>query len=128
MNLNCLLVLDDNPEVLALCKRIAESNGYHAVLTDSVASFKEAYLKNRPTLIVIDILINGGDCSDVIDYLARCRCSVPVALMTGHTAEFLDVMEKHLVRSGLKLVAKVQKKRTMYLIEDFLKSLKIPLI
>ena len=126
MNLNVLLAVDDNEQSLALIGRLANMSCYESVLTSTTETFKAAYLRSRPTLIVIDVLLGGEDCSELLDFLARCRCQTPIALVTGYTAEFMSVLESRMQNVGLTLVAKIEKKRNLFLLDDLLKSLRIP--
>jgi FixJ family two-component response regulator len=126
MNLNVFLAVDDNEQSLALMGRLARSRGFEASLTRTSEEFKHAYLNSRPTLIAIDVLLGGEDCGEILDFLARCRCSTPIALVTGYTAEFMAVLEARMRASGLKLIGKVEKKRNLFVLDDLLKSLTIP--
>ena len=126
MNLNHLLAVDDNEQSLALIGRLAKGSGYESTLTSTAVDFKAGYLGSRPTLIVMDVLLGGEDCSGLLDFLARCRCQTPIVLVTGYTAEFMSVLESRMQKTGLKLAAKIEKKRSLYLLDDQLKSLRIP--
>lgn len=126
MNLNELLVVDDNELALNQVRRIAEANGYRAVTASTVQAFKEAYLNSRPTVIVLDAVIGGEDCTVLLDFLARSRCQVPVVLLTGFNGKFLDVLETAARSAGLRLAAKVEKRKSLFLLEDVLRELRIP--
>jgi len=126
MNLNVFLAVDDNEQSLALMGRLAKSRGFEAMLTTTTDDFKRAYLNCRPTLIAVDVLLGGEDCSEVLDFLARCRCATPIVLVTGYTAEFMHVLEGRMRAAGLKLAGKIEKKRTLYELDDLLKWLTIP--
>lgn len=126
MNLNELLFVDDNEQALAMVSRIATAQGYKAVTATGVAEFMHAYEHGRPTLILIDVLLYGEDCGNIIDFLARCRCTVPIVLITGFTPQFMDVLESRFKACRLNLTAKIEKKRTLFVLEDLLKQHRIP--
>ena len=126
MNLNVFLAVDDNEQFLALMGRLAKSRGYETLLCRTPEEFKRAYLNGRPTLIAVDVLLGGEDCSEVLDFLARCRCPTPIALVTGYTIEFMTVLESRMKTAGLRLACKIEKKRNLFALDDLLKTLTIP--
>lgn len=126
MNLNVFIAVDDSEQFLSLMGRMAKALGYETLLCRTPEEFKRAYLNSRPTLIAVDVLLGGEDCSEVLDFLARCRCSTPIALVTGYTAEFMSVLENRMKAAGLKLEGKIEKKRNLFALEDLLKRLTIP--
>lgn len=125
-NLNRLLVLDDNPQVLAMVCRIGERLGFSASAASSLRDFRTRYVAERPTAIILDVVLNDVDCTGALEFLAACRNEAPIVLMTGHTAGFLDVIQNQAAKFGQRIAGCVEKRRTLYQLEDLLTSIRIP--
>ena len=126
VNLNELLALDDSSEALGLYIRLADAIGYRCNATDSFAKFKAAYLGSRPSLIILDVLIGAADCGEMLDFLARCRCVVPIILISGYSGDYMSQFEGRMKLAGLKLAGKVEKRSDMGHLEVLLRTLWIP--
>lgn len=124
--LNVLLVLDDDERWLKMYAAMARQTGYELVTTRDPEQFRQAYLETRPSVIALDLILGYSDCSEILDFLARCRCTTPVLLVSGLNPGFMDVMEKKLAGSGLNILGKIEKKRNAFRIEDILNERKIP--
>jgi len=125
-NWNQALIVDDNAPNQNLLRRIAQGAGYEVVTCSSFEEFKQAYASARPTVIIADLILGEEDCEPILDFLAKVHCKVPLILVTGHVAGFLDVMETRARAAGLSVVAKVEKRKSLFQIEDRLLELRIP--
>lgn len=126
VNLNELLALDDNAEALGLFGRIADHLGYCYIGAENFPKFKTAYLHSRPSLILLDVVIGAGDCGEVIDFLARCRCVVPIVLVTGYNEDYMALLDGRMKMAGLRLAGKVEKRRDVAQLETLMRNLRIP--
>ena len=124
-NWNQALIVDDNAPSQNLLRRIAQGAGYSVVTCSSFDEFKEAYAASRPTVIITDLILGEEDCEPILDFLAKVHCKVPLILVTGHVAGFLEVMEKRALAAGLSVIAKVEKRKSLHKIEDQLLALRI---
>ena len=125
-NWNQALILDDNPQSLNLLRRVARGAGYLAVTCGSIEEFKNAYVTAHPTLVVLDLIIGEEDCAALFEFLAKVHCKTPIVLVTGHMAGFLDSMEMLARSLGLEVLAKVEKRKTLFKLEDCLIARHIP--
>ena len=80
-----ILVVDDEEDVAKALKVRLKANGYHVVLAfDSVQAFTMA-TKERPDLIILDIMIPGGGGFVVAERLKQSTAThhIPIIILTG---------------------------------------------
>jgi DNA-binding response OmpR family regulator len=80
-----ILVVDDEQDVAKALKVRLKANGYHVVLaSDSVQAFVMAS-KERPDLIILDIMIPGGGGFVVAERLKQSQTThhIPVIFLPG---------------------------------------------
>jgi DNA-binding response OmpR family regulator len=80
-----ILVVDDEEDVAKALKVRLKANGYHVVLAfDSVEAFTMAN-KERPDLIILDIMIPGGGGFVVAERLKQSTAThhIPIIILTG---------------------------------------------
>jgi len=80
-----ILVVDDEEDVAKALKVRLKANGYHVVLAfDSVQAFTMAD-KERPDLIILDIMIPGGGGFVVAERLKQSTAThhIPIIILTG---------------------------------------------
>ena len=88
-----ILVIDDEPMVLQLCKRVLESEGYNVNLATDGVFGMALYREKKPDLVLLDIMMPGPDGYQVVE-LIRQDGSVPVIMITGKRD--LDSLQKAL--------------------------------
>ena len=80
-----ILVVDDEEDVAKALNVRLKANGYHVVLAfDSVQAFTMAN-KERPDLIILDIMIPGGGGFVVAERLKQSTAThhIPIIILTG---------------------------------------------
>jgi DNA-binding response OmpR family regulator len=80
-----ILVVDDEQDVAKALKVRLKANGYHVVLaSDSVQAFMMAN-KEKPDLIILDIMIPGGGGFVVAERLKQSQIThrIPIIFLTG---------------------------------------------
>jgi DNA-binding response OmpR family regulator len=80
-----ILVVDDEQDVAKALKVRLKANGYHVVLaSDSVQAFIMAN-KEKPDLILLDIMIPGGGGFVVAERLKQSQAThhIPIIFLTG---------------------------------------------
>lgn len=78
----CILVIDDNEEALALTRRVLEKEKYHVITADS-ARTAAAVLENEPVdLVLLDVMMPGLDgyslCRET-----RARSKLPIVILSA---------------------------------------------
>jgi len=88
-----IAVVDDNPELLFLVKKMLTGAGYHAVCSQSSTELFDSLEKQRPDLIILDIMMPGMDGISVLLKLKEDSetSSIPVIFLTAK-AGFSDVL------------------------------------
>ena len=75
-----ILVVDDNPAVLAFLKTALERAGHAVSAVADIASARDALQKEHPDLLVTDIRVAG---SNGLNLLALSSPPVPAIVITG---------------------------------------------
>ena len=95
MGCGTLLVIDDEPAITALIRRIAESMDYQVVATSDPEIFKQHVQTNPPDLICIDLAMPRVDGIELMRFLASERSQSKLLIMSGS--------EPGLLHSALRL-------------------------
>lgn len=92
-----LLVVDDEADLREMLGRLLTTEGYDVDLADSGTTALAALERQRPDLVILDVMLNGEDGFDLLASIRRSS-NVPVILLTGRGRETDRVL-------GLKLGA-----------------------
>ncbi len=86
-----VLVVEDEPAVAALVRRMLSTLGYSVLSTGSVdeAMARLAAHDGSVDVVLTDVVMPGGSGRDLADRLATERPSLPVVFMSGYTADML---------------------------------------
>jgi CheY-like chemotaxis protein len=91
-----ILVVDDEPEIIMLTKKILEKEGHKVVTTRNGLECLELLKGNRPDLILLDIMmpeVNGWEVCRTIKSNHE-TWDIPIVMFTVRTSE--DSVEKSL--------------------------------
>jgi DNA-binding response OmpR family regulator len=82
-----VLVIDDEPDVLLLCRVILEHAGHEVLMAASGTEGMELARNERPDVIVLDLMMPQMDGYDVLQQLSvdDDTRSVPVLILTART-------------------------------------------
>lgn len=89
MGCGSLLVIDDEPAITALIRRIAESSGYQVIATSDPEIFKERVRTEPPDLICIDLAMPHVDGIELMRFLASEKCRSKLLIMSGSEPQLL---------------------------------------
>ncbi len=86
-----ILVVEDEPVMAALVRRLLRNLGYDVMLANSVpeALFELSQLEQAPDLVITDMIMPGGTGRELAASLATSHPGVPVLFMSGHTEDAL---------------------------------------
>jgi CheY-like chemotaxis protein len=90
MGRGSLLVIDDEPAITALIKRIAESSGYEVFATSDPEVFKQHVRTEPPDLICIDLAMPHVDGIELMRFLASEKCPSKLLIMSGSEPQLLQ--------------------------------------
>jgi DNA-binding response OmpR family regulator len=81
-----ILVVDDEPDILAFLQELLEQEGYTVAITDKAEYVEKLHADGLPDLILIDVLLSGKDGREIVKHLKSqeaTRC-VPVIMFSAH--------------------------------------------
>jgi len=81
-----LLLVDDDPQILAICHDFLQASGYDLVTAADGLQGLAAARREKPDLIVLDLTLPGMDGLDVCRAIRR-RSNVPIIMLTGRARE-----------------------------------------
>jgi len=85
-----LLIIDDEPDIGAILKYIAEDCGYEVTATMAADEFKTAYASFKPTAVVIDLALPNTDGIELFRWLADRGCTIPILILSGFDDKVLE--------------------------------------
>lgn len=109
MAANRLLILDDDPRILKLLVAAGERSRYDVIPTETISAFRDVLETTEPSLILVDIQTQGGLGSDLLLYLQRRGCGVPIIVVGGADSHALDAVRQARSLSGLTIVGALVK-------------------
>src|ERR1700679_993061 len=85
-----LLIIDDEPDIGAILKYIAEDCGFEVVATTTSEAFKTSYSTFKPTVMVIDLAVPDIDGIELFRWLADEGCTTPILILSGFDDKVLE--------------------------------------
>ena len=88
-----IMVVDDNPDIITIVRTILEGKGYNVLYAYSGAELLTALEKQKPDLVVLDIMMPQMDGLEVLTRMkgAPDTASIPVILLTAKV-QYEDVL------------------------------------
>jgi CheY-like chemotaxis protein len=92
-NNKTIMVVDDNPDIITIVRTILEGKGFNVLSASSGAECLEALKRQKPDLIVLDIMMPEMDGLEVLTRLKAMTefSTVPVVLLTAKV-QYEDVL------------------------------------
>jgi DNA-binding response OmpR family regulator len=81
-----ILIVEDDPDMRALVKRMLESDGYRIETAGDSAAALQASKSFQPDLVLLDVVLGGEDGRDIL-VLLRQESDVPAIFLTGRGLE-----------------------------------------
>lgn len=104
-----VLVLDDDVLTGKTIQRIAEFNNYDAKLATEPEVFFSLYSEWKPDYIAIDLIMPKMDGMQIIDELARLKCSSAIIITSGVGKRVLDAAMRSAQGHGLNVLGVLSK-------------------
>jgi len=79
-----VLIVDDDPDLLASVGRLLRSLGLEAQLFASISDFLKSDPPDGPTCLVLDVRLPGKSGLDLQRELAAANTQLPIIFITGH--------------------------------------------
>lgn len=107
--INRLLVVDDHPDILDFVGQVAEGVGYAVAKAQSQEQFHAVLPGFKPTLVMLDLQMPGGDGVELIRALARQGSKANIVLASGMDQRVLNAAEQLGKSHGLTMAGVMQK-------------------
>lgn len=82
-----VLVVDDEPDLLATCERLLRRQGYQVMVARSCAEGLAAVSRERPHLVISDLRLPDGDGLDVVRAARGLPDPASVIVITGYPSD-----------------------------------------
>ncbi len=109
MTMSRILMCDDEPEVGAFVRHIAEELGYEMHFTSLAGEFEPLYRSCRPDIVILDLAMPGTDGIELIRFLAEERSRARILLMSGFDIEMRELARRLGEAHALDMVGIVPK-------------------
>ena len=109
MKCGTLLVIDDEPAITSLLKRVAEGCGYDVIATSNAEAFKQHARENDLSLICLDLAMPGTDGIELLRFLAAEGCRSRVLIMSGSDRRLLHTALRLAEALGLEIAGSIPK-------------------
>lgn len=104
-----LLIIDDEPAISKLIKRIAELRGYQVVATSDWSTFKDSLETDPPDVICLDLGMPEFDGIELLGFLADCNCTCPLLIVSGFDRRIISTSMRLAEARGLTVAAAIAK-------------------
>ena len=102
-----ILIIEDEPEIVALVTLTAEAVGVESFAVGSVDQIADALASFKPTVLLVDLSIFGGVGHDVLRPLVDSGATVPMIIMSGSGVS--EHVEEDSRRMGLNPIGRLDK-------------------
>jgi EAL domain-containing protein (putative c-di-GMP-specific phosphodiesterase class I) len=119
-----LLVVDDEPSIGRLVKRVAESVGFEVVATEDPVVFAKTARQWHPSVIMLDLSIPGTDGIQLLRGLAADKCTAHIVLMSGADGKVLEVAQQLGRERGLNMGKLLPKPMRIETLRELLREFK----
>jgi EAL domain-containing protein (putative c-di-GMP-specific phosphodiesterase class I)/ActR/RegA family two-component response regulator len=121
---NRLLVVDDEPSIGRLVKRVAESVGFEVVATEDPVVFARTARQWHPSVIMLDLSIPGTDGIQLLRGLAADKCAAQIVLISGADGKVLEAAQQLGRERGLNMGKLLQKPTRIETLRELLREFK----
>ncbi len=85
-----LLIIDDEPQIGIVMRRIAENCGFEVEITTEADTFKRAYAAFQPDAIILDLAVPGMDGIELLRWLADEGCAASILIASGFGSRVIE--------------------------------------
>jgi DNA-binding response OmpR family regulator len=104
-----MLVVDDEPAVCDLVRRVAEAEGFQVNTSGNHDEFLASYQAIPPSFILLDLILPDVDGIALMQILAESGCVAQIAIMSGTHPELLKTSSRLGRSFGLNIVVTLRK-------------------
>lgn len=104
MTASRLLMIDDEPDIGELVRKVAEAIGYEMRFVTQASAFKDAHRSFNPDVIILDLSMPGTDGVELMEFLAQEKSRARVLILSGFDARIRDGIFRLGTDKGLDMV------------------------
>jgi DNA-binding response OmpR family regulator len=104
-----MLVVDDEPAMGRLIRRVGERCGYEVRVTTCSETFMDEVVRAEPDVIVLDLSLPGADGVDLLRFLATSRSRAKILIVSGFDSRVLETTSRLGSARGLRIAGTVAK-------------------
>ena len=104
-----VLIVEDDPDVAALLRSVAERAGFEATVAPDAESFRRSMAARKPDLITLDMKIPGGDGVELIRWISRAGTRASVVLISAADTRTLGAARRLAVEQGVSVAGVLEK-------------------
>lgn len=109
MKENRILIVDDDPRICRLIRRIAQGLGHQTCIVDTSEEFESAFRQFQPNVIVLDLQMGEIDGIILLRYLASQQVNASIILISGVDGCVIDSAQRYGQSVGLNIVGTLRK-------------------
>jgi two-component system response regulator ResD len=98
-----LLVVDNEPDLCEIIRRVAIDLGYSVQITKCGKDFMRNFDDFDPTTVMLDIVMPKIDGMELIDWLDKKECNAKIFIATGSPAGHEKIAQAYAVAKGLEI-------------------------
>ena len=98
-----LLLVDDEAGIRKLFTNVAERMGYEVTAVETVDQFLASYRTQRPSVVVMDLMMPRKDGVELMKSLADDDCDLPIVLISGSDGDLLGRVQRLGLARGLDI-------------------------
>ena len=118
------LLIDDEPGIGKLIKRVADRCGFVAASTTDVDAFKRIYGAHPVEVIAVDLSMPATDGVEVLHFLAETGCRASVLVISGFDRRVVEAAIRLGEALGLRMAGMMAKPLRVDEVRSVLASLK----
>lgn len=83
-----MLIVDDEPRFASFVERVAVRLGYDVEITTHGREFMAAYNRQKPDIVVIDMVMPDIDGNELVLWLVEQECAADIFIITGYHPDY----------------------------------------
>lgn len=123
--IDCLLIVDDEPDITRLIEIAARELGYDVLAINDTDLFEKSIQQFNPTIIMLDIAMPGRDGVELIGHLSAGGYQGKIVVMSGSHPSYIQMSSTIATVRGLNLAGSLAKPFRRQVLMDLLASLAI---
>jgi CheY-like chemotaxis protein len=96
-----LLAVDDDAGILAIISNVAGGLGFDVETISSSARFMAAYVRLRPHVITLDLMMPDVDGVELVRWLGDVGCTAGLVIISGGHGTYLQMTQKLAAAKGI---------------------------